>query len=497
MQTTSIDSIAKFMVEQNGQHVHFDDDFIKKYGDLTVPRIVTPDAAGPASRIRQSLLADPRGFRIPNAGCLAVVEYMLRKQGISLRVFDSPGIAALPQPEHVSGLNYPSVAEFLCQHRNGTIQLPNNLRASIIIEIAVAFPGCRVILLDARIETLKKLSKQVINGLPPGMKGDVEVVHAKRRLHVDDEQPIPRIIFSTFIYAADCDFETCDIVMLLDARQVTHQRNRMALEACDARFRLFGFVNTGTRVSPNEAGLIMGTFGPQKLQLLSHGRIRRPVYVVGHDNRQPSVHLAEVQTSNNRHEDNFDFLGKCYWHNERRNRAIIQNARQLNDHPLCPSVTIMVKHLDHAAALARKLRDWKIYIAPADRCAVSRMNREFRERVESESRSASWSTGSCQIVMANAVGQFRGYLSRAIIWAGGGPVDEIPESWFYVRDVDGGSNGPTLIVDFQDRFNWVARKWSKQRFAAYNRKDIFRIGPTPAEGRIEAFLSGQREASNA
>lgn len=487
MQTSNVDSLEILSVEQNGQHVRFGTEFINRFGDLTVPHIVTPDEGGPSMRIRQSLLTDPAGFRVPNAGCLAVFEQKLRKPRIQLRVDALPGIAHLPQPENVCGLNYPSVVDFLYWHRNGIIQLPNDLRANIIREIAVAFPRARIILTGARKATLENLSNQVINRLPERMRGEVVVVHGKKPLHVREGQPIPRIIFTTFISAADCDFETCDIVLLLDGRQVRHKRNRIALEARDARFRLFGFVETGAPVSPYESGLMMGTFGPQKIHLLSHGRVRRDVSVDIIENHQPKIYLTE---------DRPDFLRKCYWHNERRNRTIIQQARKLLGFSNCSAVTILVKHLDHAAALARKLRDWKIYVSPADRHAVNRMNREFRDRV-AESDSASWSTGRCQIVMVNAVGQFRGYLSRAIIWASGGPVDEIPEHWFYGSDVDGDSNLRTLVVDFQDRFNPVTRLWSKRRLKAYKSRDIFPLGTAPAEGRIDAFLEGQREAANA
>ncbi len=147
-----------------------------------------------------------------------------------------------------------------------------------------------------------------------------------------------------------------------------------------------------------------------------------------------------------------------------------------------------MKHLPHAEALARKLQDWKVYVADEDHYAVNQMKRWFKDRVEADLHS--WSTGQNQIVLVSAAKKFPGYRSRGIIWAGGGHQHEIPESWLYHRDQDGDRS--TLIIDFEDRFNRETRKWSRERHKDYIDNDIYRSGVDSTTGRIEAFLKEQK-----
>ncbi len=492
MQAAPPTSRNSTLVTRNGQHVSFGVEFIERFGDMSVPRIDAPDNDSPVCRIRTSLLRDDRGYRMPNAGCIPIFEYLLQKSGNRLDVKESPGIKALPYPRQLDDLGYPSLVCFAHQCKNGVIQVPKKLIPTVIAELTVAYPEQRIIVLrDGKVK-LKSIASQVRSLLPSGQSHDVVVVHSKQPIHiVDDDASLPKIIFSTFTSAADCDFETSDIVILLDARNVTRDRCRVALEAPDSRFRLYGMVEPGVAVSPLKFGSIMGTFGPNRISLGTHGRVRNNVAVSWIKHWQPTLDLDR---------SNADFLCKAYWHNERRNREIIRYARKLlagdpQQPSFRPSLTILVKHLPHAEALASKLTDWKVYVADEDRYQVNQMKRWFKDRIEADLRT--WSSGQNQIVLVSAAKKFPGYRSRGIIWAGGGHQHEIPDSWFYHRDRDQDGNRSTLIVDFDDRFNKETRKWSRERQKSYIENDIYPSGVSATVGRIDAFLARQKEPNHA
>ena len=80
------------------------------------------------------------------------------------------------------------------------------------------------------------------------------------------------VIFGTFTDMAEVDdFKKVKLVFLLNAREVTGFWAQLALLTSDARFRLFGLLQRGGRLSPREADLVVAAFGPANLDLLADG----------------------------------------------------------------------------------------------------------------------------------------------------------------------------------------------------------------------------------
>ena len=382
--------------------------------------------------------------------------------------------------------------QFVRQHERGQIGISKSFDASIIVlELALAYPGQRIIVLDKNTATLNKTANQLRTILD-----DVTMVSSRRPLQIDDDEDIPRVICSTFLEASTIYFATSDIVLMLDATQCCINQAQIALEQVDARFRLFGIVKAGKERNPYVTGVMMRVFGPELLDLLSYCRIRREVNVAWVKHNQPTIR-QERQNSK------FDY--KCCWHNERRNRTIAKLANKLltgsplgspnscdvsawfQDQEYGPqAVTILVECLDQAIALGGKLPDWPIITK--EKVDLHGYPSRVRTRLKRDKQC--WNDGTHQIVLTDATAQFRGNVSDIIIWAGSGSsIDSIPISWLAEpRD----SDRPLLIIDFHDRFNRQMRQWHYRRKASYAKRDIFGVGVSPSQGRINQFLNAQQ-----
>ena len=98
------------VLEQNGQHVSIDDDLLELLGDLMVRHLVGVDDAQHGYEVRkqrQSLLRSPEGYRLPNAGCISLLQELAAQRGVTLLVQPSPPIVELPEPAHLDQLAYP------------------------------------------------------------------------------------------------------------------------------------------------------------------------------------------------------------------------------------------------------------------------------------------------------------------------------------------------------------------------------------------------------
>ncbi len=487
-------------LNQNGQHISDNDD-LRLLGDIRVRRLVAhhDDCHGyDVRKTRQSLLFSEERFRIPNAGCIPLLRKRAARLGKALSVQCVPPIRRLPEPTSREILGYPGLANFAFHHERGSFGIPQGFDATIIIyELAVAYPHQNIIALGNQVGTLEKIAAQLKERFEAERRDlIVEVAHGRGPLNLDVDDNRPRIICSTFTEAANLDFATSDIVILLDARNCIHAQAQAALETMDAQFRLFGIVRRGQSLSPYEEGVMMGVFGPELIDLMAYRYTRRDVRVAWVNNRQHPIELE-------RHGSDFDY--RCVIHNERRNRLIARLAKALavRDPGPCRdyraifdwcdwyergrlNVTVLVDRLDHALALHTKLPTWPIIA----RENISLQGYSKRVRRLFRPRGPSWDFRRWQIVMTDAAEDFHGYSSDIVIWAGAGPcAAPLPNSWLaesshYRR--------PLLIVDFHDAFNPKTGQWSRRRMDEYAHRDFFPVGVHPTDGRIRRFLDFQQ-----
>lgn len=487
------------VITRNGQHISISDEVLNTLGDLTGRCLIASGDSRHGYDVRRasrSLLVSPEGSWIPNAGCLPMLRHRASQRGIQLIVHDEVPITPLPQPRNTPSLHFQQLAQFVFQHPRGLIKRPSRVPVEeLIYDLALAFPDHRMVVLGNHVQQLDKIRARLATKIE-----DVQSVHAHRPIVVNEDDPMPRIVCSTFSEAAEVDLATSDIVLLLDAYHCVHDRAQHAIATMDGRFRLFGLTATGRKVSPSEADLAMAVFGPELLEVSSRGQSRRKVHVACVPVSGPKYDISK---------DDPKHWSKCYWHNERRNRLIRQLAEglvsgnvprsrkfrqvveglRLAGKSRC-SVTILVQQLPHARALAKALPGWDIIAGeiPLNRCPGS-----FRNRVKKQRRR--WTTGQRQIVLADAAEKFRGETSDVVIWTGGGKfADAVPDTWLYADD---GAATPLLIVDLHDFHHATADCWSQCRKRGYYERNIFPPGVLVGQGRAALFLSQQRQHDGA
>ena len=477
-------------LERNGQHLTIDDKSLELLGgELWGSRIDSFSTGKQGYDVRREsypLLVSDKEYRTPNAGLIPVLRQRALELGVELNVEAISEITQLPAPQNHHALSYPSVASFTRQHERGVIRVSGDFdRAVVVADLVRAFPESRLVVLAGKVAPLQRLHGKVAGQckdvLPPGQ---IRLVHDRCRLELGDDEEMPRLILATFLAAGDIDFPASDLVLLLDAEECVRDQAQLALEQMDARFRLFGILRANQRLAPFVADTIMAVFGPELIDLMSWGRVRRWAQVLWVENRQQSI-AVDPGTSN--------FAYRCYYHNERRNRRIKQIAVNCLE-PKAPTageqgnrprnVAILVDRVDHAVALGKMLPDWPIIAG--DKIDTHGLPGSIRTRLKHGRRQP---IGRCQIVLSDAAQRRNGSDLDVVIWAAGGTgVEGLPASWLAQMP---GTNRPLLIVDFKDRFNAVTGTWSAKRNAAYEARDLFEIGVTPTQGRIRRFRSQQ------
>lgn len=484
------------LLEQCGQYLSVSQDVIRQLGDLRGRCLVTVDDPPHGVEVRKStrsLLRTDDGSRIPNSGLFPSLQFIAQQRRIQLRRRITPAIVSLPEPIRQEFLHFPQVAQFVFQNVLGRIGLhPGILIDDVIADVAFAFPMTRIVVLGEHVRQLKRIEQSLLaTGVRACRASTVDSLGT-----IDDaDESVPQVICSTPREAANVDFATAGIVILLDASTCQHETMQMTLSQMDAAFRLFGFFHLTHKLAPSAADVMMATFGPDVLPLQSGGLVRREVNVAWVPTPPPAVDLESSDPA---------FGKKCYWQHERRNRRIKHMAERLRssspldrrsfgefaslfDEPgfLPPSVTILVDRPLHAVEMSRLLPDWPV-ITNDD--SLAGMDSRFCDTVHRTRRQ--WSCGTHQIVLASAAKQFRGELTDVVVWAGGGTsIDAIPRSWLSAHDP---SRKPLLIVDFLDGHNPTTQRLSRDRRRAYLQHDVFPVGISASQGRLAVFLSRQK-----
>ena len=429
---------------RDGHRFLLNDDQLASLERLKVPRI-TPCNDGGVRTTLESLLHDGVTC-LPMLGLRHLIANELNAKGHDVQQVSTAPISTLASPAAGSGTSYPSLARFVRTNINGLIEVRSDydIDVAAIASLARAYPENRIMVVGDRGESLRRI---------------LRVLRSKFRLRAHDaigrsrgqlEEEAPKLVVSTFLGAADFDLAHCDIVIFADAHECAHKRATMMLSQVDARFRVFGLMR-GKRYHQqpkNRQGHLLRVFGANSIALRSHNRVRVGCQITWHQNRQNFIDLTIEDADYHRH---------VIWNNRRRNQKIKQATQEIATDSLNHSV-ILVKTLQHASALSKRLPDWQVWIAESEKRESQLMNRRFRDKAKSPG--TDWLTGK-SIVTTACAPRYPGYLAQNIVWAGSGVAPEIPSSWFYRRDDR--SRNPVNMVDFTDGFNREASRQARLR----------------------------------
>ena len=445
---------------RNGHRFLLNDDQLADLKRLKAPRI-TPCDDGGVRTTQQSLLHDGVAC-LPMLGLRQLIRDELRRKGHDVQQVSSIPISKLPCPYVGSETSYPSLARFVQANVTGLIGAAPDFDVDVasIASLARAYPTNRIMVVGAQRKSLNRILRVLRKfGLPAQRALGRSSGHSL-------EADAPKLLVSTFLAAADFDLAHCAIVIFADAEECGHQRATMMLSQVDARFRVFGLMRRRQyhQQPASTKSDLLRVFGAASIALKSYNRIRVDCRVTWIQNRQNFMDMCIEDVNYHRH---------VIWNNRRRNQKIKAATNEVSTNALEHTV-ILVKTLQHASALSRRLPDWQVCIADCEKREAERMNRRFSAKAKL--LNTAW-LGSKAIVTTACAPAYPGYLARNIVWAGSGIEPEIPVSWFYRKD--DGIERPVRVVDFTDRFNKEAYR------LACCRKKWYRVNSVQDSSDVE------------
>ena len=429
---------------RNGHRFLLNDDQLADLKRLKAPRI-TPCDDGGVRTTQQSLLHDGVAC-LPMLGLRQLIRDELRRKGHDVQRVSSIPISKLPCPYVGSETSYPSLARFVQANVTGLIGAAPDFDVDVasIASLARAYPTNRIMVVGAQRKSLNRILRVLRKfGLPAQRALGRSSGHSL-------EADAPKLLVSTFLAAADFDLAHCAIVIFADAEECGHQRATMMLSQVDARFRVFGLMRRRQyhQQPASTKSDLLRVFGAASIALKSYNRIRVDCRVTWIQNRQNFMDMCIEDVNYHRH---------VIWNNRRRNQKIKQATLSVGTDTLEHTV-VVVKTLQHASALSKRLPNWQVWIADSEKREVQQMNRQFLDKAKL--LGTAWPTGK-SIVTTACASRYPGYSARHIVWAGSGVTPEIPVSWLYRKD--DGIARPVRIFDFADTFNREACQLARRR----------------------------------
>ncbi|MEW4529424.1 hypothetical protein [Maioricimonas sp. JC845] len=375
------------------------------------------------------------------------------------------------------------MVEFVRTHECGQIVRPTNIRPEELIrDLSAAYPDQRLVVLGRHTRQLQRVASSLREA---GISAETS--------HRFREDRAPQVACVLPMKAAELDFATSDLVILLDTFACSHEHMQLALSQVDARFRLFGLTKSDRRPAPMESDVAFSVFGPDLVEICGPNRIRRETFLAQIETPPPANDLPQSDAA---------FARRCYWTHPRRNRQILQLAKTLVDPQTASAewmgdvarfrdghsrrrlrVAILVDRPHHAVQLSEKLPGWPVDISDN---AIRRECGSSRNRIKRLRKSEQ--PFSDRIVVRDMAHKISHARFDVVIWAGGGPsLDAIPTSWLSVPFDE--QHSPLLIVDFEDHHNRDALRLSRRRFSAGLERDFYSVDIVRRQGRLAKFLA--------
>ncbi|WP_459556857.1 hypothetical protein [Lacunimicrobium album] len=479
-------------IRRQGNNLDIPPEAVLRYGDLSA-RCIQSTHGTNCSRRRIPLLRQTNEFAPLSAGLLQCFAALVDSQGGQANIVEWPSVAPLPEAVFGDHPFYASMDQLLRSNSRGQILISSpELQKWVIWGIAKMYPSARIIILirndkDAR-ELATFLSHEGINARYATARQPLRVLDG-----AEENYHPPAILCATPGGACEnADFETCDLVILLNAYDCVLSHFQDRLRNIDCRFRLFGLVNQAFNVAPRDADFVTALFGTEAIRVGRNGSIGRDTCC---------IFLPFSACPNNVAPTERSFAFQVYWRHDERNHRIRRLAtslrtadqsrqlpqsveRWLQQHSIVqPSVAILVERPLHAQQLSELLPDWPIVATDQ---AIHRLNRPFQQRV-ARMRSA-FGLGDHGIVLAQCAESVSAAHVDILINACGRSTVVIPDSWLYSPR---SPNRPLLVIDFTDNHNQYAKRWSRIRRRSYRAKHFHAPNRSESEQRLENFIKAQ------
>ncbi|NLY01907.1 MAG: hypothetical protein GXY83_37965 [Rhodopirellula sp.] len=440
----------------------------------------------------------------PNAGLIAAVVHLLEEGGqepIEL-VRGSPRPAPLPEPDlaltNQFGPYDLAMLKFVGSKESGLVRYKAGAvdPAWLMGQIALAFPDATLAVLVSSEAEGFRLRRRLSRWIPG-------VVMRKRRSPAN--LAIGQVVIGTSAGLADyaVEFGKRDIVVVPKATDVLLHYPQFALLAVNQRFRLFGMLPVESSLAPYDHDRLAAAFGFDEIFVPRHGFVQRSVRVVFRPIAGGPPLPLDLGP--------LELKRRGIWDHPVRTRRVARLAEAIaagditsivageilsmqammsgatataNIDGLTPGkVVLLVETVEHAVALAERLRGWPV--VTGENVVVQGLSSRQR-RIIDERIGPPHGTGP---VIVTAAGLRRVDLNTVgtVIWAGAGPglppvpVDRLVVPPDRCRDL--------ILVDFADRHHPQLRRWSRQRQVAYVENDWLLPGVDPVQSRIEHFLA--------
>lgn len=454
-----------------------------RIGVVTAPLLLPAEPPQPPCTVQQRTIA--------TAGLEPVILYKAQEAGYDAIVcWDGPRPARLPQPNlgasRWAGQCDEHVLRFIHDHDRGLVRfIPGKVDVlCLIVQIALAFSTATMIVTMATNEVARKVYDRLTKSL-----AGVTIVTSKRC------PPAPgRICVCTFAALArtEIECEKRDIVIAMDAAELIGERGQEAVLMADARFRLFGFLPIGRKLSRYDYDRLVAMFGLQETFVPRHGHQPIQVTVAWSPIRAPALPRDLGLLTLKR---------RGIWKQQQRNRQVARLAAALADgnwkllcgkHPAIAEaidtegphrVAVVVEALEHALELASRLPHWPVKAGTevVERGLPPRLCRLLA------ARRVGRRTTSPFIATSAALEEVEFTELDVVIWAGGGPYGPpLPADRLICR---ASKEHRLLVVDSCDRHHPRLRRWSRRRREAYREAGWFAPGANPLAEKIKRFLA--------
>jgi hypothetical protein len=364
--------------------------------------------------------------------------------------------------------------------------------SALVAQAAIAWPKNRIAVFVSRIEEANRIARELRSQL----NRIVVTHHVKNRW-----EPPANVVVTTFAYANQWPFyaDEYDLVFALNVQEALGEEGRRALEA-SFNARLFGLLDKNAELSPREEDHAASFFGFEQVSIPRHGYLERPVVlhwdrIVGGERVSVGANILTLKREG-------------IWSHGLRNRRIAKVAKGLRrrlpvegedirptDFGAFPGgiskagngVIVLVDNVEHALALARHLPDWALITGP-------RVNEEGLSgssvAILSQRKTQPDFQYQFAIVTFAGIGCVNFDLVQFVIRADGG-VGLPPISDYQLAVPNTIKINSLVVVDFVDSHNSFLEHLSERRAKAYEKRNWFKGGVVPREGRLERFLKSR------
>jgi hypothetical protein len=483
-------------VRFNGHVVENAREVSQTLGSFRLPRFSCQSRGGQLRVLRRTeslFVAD---------GVAKIMQALAYQQGKVVEVRGTT-LSRLTADPTATNIQNPSIVELM--QCNETALIRHGAGASIkaiALDIARAFPNDTIYFLTSSFSLVKAVAKYL-----RANRQRCKTLGRDRQylqLPKDDRDPPRMVVVSTFGSVDPYHFPKSSAAVLLDAREITHQKARTILADNDElRVRLFGLLRTDWKLSNRQYVQMVGAFGLREVSVFGSGRQPRAtaLAMVQYQRRDTTVARKAKPTIN-----------QLYAANRERNTVLRTIAKSLIEGTTPRSrlyrelthwrdetalvgelrVALVTENLPHALKLAKLLRQWPLVCASQLTPGVMQRLPESDRRVLDERRDLSRTPLGRQVICTlSGAALLKDFVPDVVIWAGGGEgAPSLPANWLECSQTD-----PThlLIVDLFDGFHNFANAMSHKRESSWRDKGIYRVGTDPMNARFKRFAAVQSQ----